>query len=148
MQNSAPAFTKSGVIGAARPTAANVKSDGAGTIGSDMFLILTADATNGTYIDYVRVLPVSSAAATSTTLSVIRIYASSIAAGATTNADTFLVAEVALPIQSAANSTLPVTPVDIPCNFRLPAGWTLLCSTHIVAVTNTANMCVAFGGNY
>jgi len=142
-----PQFTLNGVIGSARVTAANASSAGGGTIGTDIFKIVTADATNGTFIEFVRCMAIGTTP-TNTTATVLRLFASSITAGATTNADTFLIAEVALPITAADNAATAVNPLDIPVNFRLPAGWTLLVTNHAAPAANTNWIATAVGGDY
>ena len=145
--NSAPQFTKNGVIGSVLVTAANTSSAGGGTIGTDIFKFVTADATYGTFVEFVRCIAVATAA-TSTTASVMRIFASSVTSGATTSANTILIAEVAIPITAADNATTAVNSIDIPCNFRLPAGWTLLATNHAAPAANTNWRAIAFGGDY
>lgn len=147
MSNTAPNFTKDGVIGSARITAANTSSAGGGTIGTDIFRLLTADATSGTFIEFVRCIPIATTP-TTTTATVLRLFASSVTAGATTNADTFLIAEVALPASAADNTATAVNPIDIPLNFRLPASWTLLATNHAAPAANSNWIATAIGGNY
>lgn len=142
-----PQFTLNGVIGSARVTAANTSSAGGGTIGTDIFKVVTADATNGTFIEFVRCMAIATTP-TNTTATVLRLFVSSITAGATTNADTFLIAEMALPITAADNAATAVNPLDIPINFRLPAGWTLLVTNHAAPTANTNWIATAIGGDY
>ncbi len=145
--NTSPQFTTNGNIGSTTVTAANTKSDGAGTIATDIFLAFTAGA-NGAFVESVRWIPTGTTAATATTATVARIFASSQAAGATTSANTFLLAEVNLPSQSADSSTTAVSPIDIPLNQRLPASWTILVTNHAAPAANSANRAVVFGGDY
>jgi hypothetical protein len=147
MSNTAPQFTKNGVIGSARVTAANTSSSGSGTIATDIFKLLTSDPTSGTFIEFVRCIPVATTP-TTTTATVMRIFASSVTAGATTNADTFLLAEVALPASAADNSATAVNPIDIPLNFRLPNGWALLATNHAAPAANSNWLAIAVGGDY
>lgn len=144
--NATPQFTKNGVVGSAVSTAANTSSAGGGTIGTNIFLIIQADATNGTFIEFVRFIAVATAP-TSTTATVGRLFVST-AATVTTAADTFLLAEVTLPITAADNATTAVNPLDIALNFRLPAGSKLLFTTHAAPVANTNWRAVAVGGDY
>lgn len=148
MSNITPNFTKNGVIGSALATTANANSDGTGNITTGtMKVVVTADAVSGTFVEYVRVLPVATAP-TNTTATVGRLFASSITAGATTSADTFLLAEVALPAAAADNASTSNNPLDIAVNFRLPAGWTLLWSNHVAPAANTNWRATAIGGDY
>lgn len=144
--NTAPQFTEEGVIGSVLSTAANTSSTGSGTIGVDMFLVVTAGP-DGAVIEYVRVIPVATTP-TTTTATVGRLFASSQAAGPTTSANTFLLAEIALPAVGADNATTPIQPIDVPLNFRLPAGWTLLFSNHAAPAANSNWRATAIGGNY
>ncbi len=150
MHNTSPAFTKNGFANTSILALANVKSDGTGnlTTGVTMYKLLTADATNGSYVDFVRVMAVASAAATTTNATVIRIYVSTITTGATSAADTFCIAEIAIPAVSAANATTALNPFDLPINLRLAPSQTLLCSTHSVAAGSTTWNATVFGGDY
>lgn len=144
--NATPQFTKNGVIGSAISSAANTSSSGAGTIGTNIWKILTAGS-EGTFVECVRFLPVATAT-TTTTATVGRVFASSVTSGATTSADTFLVAETVLPAVSAGSASTAVNNLDVPVNFRLPAGWTLLFTTHAAPASNTNWRATAFGGDY
>jgi len=147
--NAVPAFCKNGNLGTPCVlTAANTKSDGAGTIGTDIFLAFTADSTNGSLVEYVRFVPTATVAATATTLTTARIFVSSLASGATTAANTTLLKEVQLPVQTADHSTTPTNEIDVPLNIRLPASYTILVTTHVVPVANTGWKATAIGGDY
>lgn len=145
--NTDPLFSKQGNTGAVKITAANVKNDGTGTIGTDIFKAFTAGA-NGAFVQKVRISQSASAAATATTATVFRVYISSITSGATTNADTFLWAEVALPVQTADQTVTATNPVEIPLGFALPANWTVLVSTHHAPAANTMVQAIVIGGDY
>ncbi len=145
--NATPQFTKNGIIGSVLVSAANTSSAGGGTVATDIFKAFTADATNGSFIDYVRCIVVATAP-TNTTATVGRIFASSVTSGATTSANTILLAEVALPITAADNATTASNWIDIPLNFRLPAAWTILVTTHAAPVAATNWRFVVIGGDY
>ena len=144
--NTSPQFTLNGVVGSALSIAGNTSSMGTGTIGVDIFLLVLAGL-EGTFIEYVRFIPVASTP-TSTTATVGRLFVSSVAAGATTAANTYLLGEVVLPVTAADNALTAVNPLDIAVNFRLPAGYTLLFTTHAAPVANTNWRGVAVGGDY
>ena len=146
--NAIPQFTKNGVVGTVVVTAANTKSDGTGTIGTDLFLALTADTTNGTYVERVDFIPGASVAATTTTATVGRVYLCSVTSGTPTVAQSRLLGEVALPAQSAANSTTAVQPASVMLGFRIPAGWAILVSTHAAPAANTHQRANVIGGDY
>lgn len=142
--NTSPIYGLTPLAPSVRLTAASAKSDGSGTIGTDIFLVLTAGA-NGTRIGRIRLMPTSSAAATATTATVARVFFSTQSSGATTNSNTFLVAEVQLASQSAANSTTPVVPVDVVLETPIPSGVSVLVSTHAAPAANTAWVATAMG---
>lgn len=146
--NTQPQFTLKGNIGFAVLTTANTKSDGTGTIATDLFVAFTADATNGSYVEFARIEGVASVAATATSATVVRLFASSKTSGATATTDTVLIAEIAIPAITADQTTTATNVYDVPLGFRLPAGWTILASTHIVNATNTSWRAVVFGGDY
>ena len=148
--NATPGFTKNGFANTSVLALANAKSDGTGNLTSSVtiYKLLTADSTNGSYCDFARIMCVASAAATNTVATVIRFYVSTITTGATTAADTFLVAEVALPIISADSATLAQNQVDVPLGLRLAASQTLLVSTHAAAASNTTWNVTLFGGDF
>ncbi len=147
--NALPQFCASGSLGTPQNmSAANTNGQGAGTIATDIYLLFTADATNGSLVEYVRIYPTASAAATNTAATVIRIFASSITTSTTTSANTHLLYEIAIPIVSADSASLAQLYYDVPLNIRLPASWTILATTHVVANANTAWKAVAVGGHF
>lgn len=148
--NTAPIFTDVPVIGRGlwnASSTANTDSDGSGTIGTDMILLITG-ATDGTFINKVRFSPAATAAATATTASVHRLFLSTQASGATTSANTSLIAEISAPNQTAAQTTAAIMALDIPLGFYIPSGVTLLWSMHHAAAANTLWHAVAFAGAY
>lgn len=144
--NAIPQFTKNGVVGSALATAANTSSMGTGTIETDIFKVLTA-GTDGTFVEFVRFLAVATTP-TNTTATIGRVFFSSVTSGATTSANTFLVAEIPLPVSAADNAAIALNPVDVAINCRLPAGFALLFTTHAAPVANTNWRATAFGGDY
>lgn len=146
--NTAPIFALTPNVGIGAPTAANTKSDGTGTIATDLFKAFTAGA-NGSFISKVRFCVTGTTAATTTTATVGRVYLSSKTSGATSpGVDTFLLGEVALPAQSADHSTNPSVPIDLLINQAIPAGWTILISTHAAPAAATSVQAVVYGGDY
>lgn len=118
-------------------TTANTRNDGNGTIGTDILLAYTSGS-GGAYIDRIRLHPVGLAAATATTATVGRIYFSTQASGATTNANTRLWQEVACPAQTTAQTATATFCIEIPVGVRLAASDTVLFSMHHAAAANTA----------
>ena len=129
-------------------TTANTKSDGTGTIGTDMLLCFTADSTYGAFVQKVRLMPQGSTAGTATTATVARVYRSTKTSGGTTNADTTLWAEQALPVVTADQTTIASIPIEIPLGFALAPGETILISMHHAAAANTSWGIHVIGGDY
>ena len=145
--NKQPIYTSVPDIGFVVIGAQNTKSDGTGTIGTDLWKAFTAGA-NGSYISKIRLNPTASVAASALAATVVRVFLSSQTSGATTTANTFLVGEYALGAQTADQTTTATFPIDIPMGFAIPANWTVLCSTHIVNNANTAWVAAVYGGDY
>jgi hypothetical protein len=146
--NTSPAFTRAANKGSVNITAGNTSSAGGGTIGTDIFLLFTADTNNGSFIPAVSFIPTASVAATATTATVARIFVSSQSSGATTTANTELRKEIALPSVTAASSTVAVYPIDIPLGIWLKAGQSLLVTNHVAPATNTAWRANVDAGDY
>lgn len=148
--NTAPIFTETPVVGAGAWTnssTANTTSTGAGTVGTSMVKLFTSGA-DGSFINRIRISPAGSTAATATTATVARFYISTITSGATTNADTFLFAEVACPAQTADQTTTATSYIEIPCGFYIPTGYFIHMSMHHAAAANTQWTALVLGGNY
>lgn len=146
--NTDPIFTRQGLKGSVLVTAANTSSQGGGTIGTDIFLAATCDATNGSFIQRVRWIPTATAP-TTTTATVGRIFLSTIASGATTSANTWLFHELVLPAIPADNATAAVNFFDIILGFAIPSGvQTILVTTHAAPAANTAWRALVIGGDY
>lgn len=148
--NTAPIFTDVPVVGMGIWTSsltANTKSDGAGTIATDMVKLFTAGA-DGAFINKIRLSPAASAAATATTATVARFYISTISSSTTTRADTQPFAEVACPAQTADQTTTATTFMEVPCGFYIPTGTYIHFSMHHAAAANTSWSVIVFGGNY
>lgn len=147
--NTSPIFSGAPAVGFGTLTG-NIgltRSDGVGTIGTDIFLMFTADATDGSYVSKVRI---SAAATTSTTMtaSVIRIYISSATSGATTAATAVLYQEVAVAALAAAHTTNATNCYEVAFNIMLPASYTILASIDDNLAANTRWQFLTFGGNY
>lgn len=143
-----PPFTNAQKIAGVEITAANTRSDGVGTIGTDIFLIGTPAGTDDAYLRYIALWPTASVAATSTTATVARAFLSTQSSGATTAADTHPIGERALVSQSAANSTTASLPVIIQFNGPVPTGMSVLVTNHAAPATNTKWKAVAHWGEY
>lgn len=145
--NASPIFGLTPVIGRVVIGAQNTKSDGTGTIGTDLWKGFTAGA-DGAYINKIRLIPTASVAATALAASVIRIFLSTLASGATATTDTSLFQEVAVAAQTADQTTSGVFYFDITVGFAIPANTTILFSTHIANNANTAWVANVIGASY
>lgn len=148
--NTSPIYTLTPKLGANTwlpATTANTKSDGTGTIGTDILLLATAGA-NGSFLNKIVLTPTASAAATGTTGTVGRVYLSTQASGATTNANTHLIAEVAAPAQTADQTAAAIAPITIPLGVAVPASTSILFSMHAAAAANTSWHAQLFYGDY
>jgi hypothetical protein len=135
--NTDPIFSKNGKHASVLVTAANTSSQGGGTIGTDIFLVGTTDATNGSFCQRVRFIPTATAA-TTTTATVGRVFLSSQASGATTSANTFLWNEVVLPAIAADNAATNALYFDVMFGFIPNPGSSILVTNHAAPAANTA----------
>jgi hypothetical protein len=148
--NTAPIFTAVPDFGGnvwTSSTTANTRSDGVGTIGTDMLLLYTSGA-EGSFLNKIRLQPVALVAATATTATVARLYISTVTSGATTASNTRCIGEIALPTQTAAQTTTATNFVELPLGFAIPTGYTVLMSMHHAAASNTAWQASMFAGDY
>lgn len=114
--NTAPIYTLLGSIqwGTSALTAANAAYDGTGTV----LPVFTADATNGGFVQRLRM----KAAGTNVT-TVARLFVNNGSTNATP-ANNILIDEITLPA-TTASSTVASVPVEIPLGFALPPGYVL-----------------------
>lgn len=145
--NRQPAFTRLGNHGGVLITAANTSSAGGGTIGTDIFLAYTADASNGSFIQTVRWAAVATAP-TTMTATVGRVYISSVTSGATTSANTFLWGEIALPNIGADNATTAGYVLEIPFGLWLKPDNTILVTNHAAPAANSNWRALVIAGDY
>lgn len=112
--NTSPVFSRLGTIGIAAPiTAAQNTYTGAG---ANDTLVFTADATNGNFIQRLRLKPAGSCTAT-----VMRIYINNGSTNATATNNTFF-GEIGLPT-TTATATAAMPDLDYPMNLALPPGY-------------------------
>jgi len=153
--NAAPIFSKAGIIGhtsvlngiTALATSNGAAATGVSALTGEMIVAATADVTNGSYIQRIRLRWVASAATTTTAVTV-RLYISTVSSGATLSTNTKCFEEIVLGIQAAASVTIATFPYDIACNFVLPAGSTILASVGAKPAANTEIHITTYGGNY
>lgn len=147
--NNDPIYSRVGALGTPlNITAANTSSQGGGTIGTDIFNVFTADASNGSFVREVRFNATATVAATATTATVARIFLSTQSTGSTTSSNTHLIGEVTLSSQSADSSTAATYPIIYPLNIPVPPGYSILVTNHAAPAANTAWKCMVIGGNY
>lgn len=145
-----PIYTLVPNVGTTRITAQQAtsgRSDGGGTIATDIFLAFTAGS-NGSFVRDIKIKPAATAAATATTATAIRVYISTQGSGATTSANTKLVDEVAVPSVTAASTTTPVPTFSVPLNFAIPSGTFILVGSGAAIAANTEFHVEVIGGDY
>jgi hypothetical protein len=145
--NTDPIWVRQPAIGSILITAANTSSQGGGTIGTDIFLAFTADATNGSWVERVRMMPTATAP-TATTATVLRVFVSTQASGTTTSANTYLAAELTVASVNADNASTAVNPHDMPIGFGIEPGQTILVTSHAAPAANTAWRATVIAGDY
>lgn len=138
-----PNIGLSGYIVAA--TTANVKSDGSGTIGTDLIKCGTAGA-NGSYLSKIRIFPVATTAATTLAATVLRFFLSSLASGATTAGTNTvpLCGDLAITAVAIDNTTAATQFYEIAINAWINPSYTILASTHIAAAANSGYIIVPY----
>lgn len=155
--NTNPIFTLTPNVGAVKisTTSAVPASDGAST-GATTVLMYSAFASgaNGSFVQKVRFNPVASAAGVNSVATVLRVYLSTVsttvgsAAGATTAANTMLLAEISVPAITSGSATAAATYFEIPLNIAIPTGRWILVSQHTAQTTNQSWQAQVFGGDY
>jgi hypothetical protein len=146
--NTNPIFTLTPNIGVAQIGAtANVKSDGAGTIGTDMMKAFTAGSA-GSYVSRIRFNPWASTAATVTVATVIRVFYSTLTSGTSASTNTYLLYEFAAAAQTADQTVTATFYIEVPLGFAMPTGSFLHCSSHIINNSSTGWVGIVFGGDY
>lgn len=146
--NTSPRFTKVAKVGFVGVTAANVKSDGSGTIATDMFLAFTADPTNGSFVERVRWVPTASVANQFTNPTVARIFLATAGSGVLTSANCVLLAEVSLPAWTIDHSTQGAPMYDVPIGIAIPPNTFIVVTNHVAPAANTVWRAVVIGGDY
>lgn len=144
-----PVFAQTPAVGPVAITAALTKSDGTATgIATDIFKAFTTGS-NGSYVQGVRVSQGATAAGTSTTATLLRVYLSTKTSGATTGGtDTWLLAEQMLPSQSADSASAPTATYFVPIGMVVPTGYTILVSTHHAPAANTVVSAIVVAEDY
>lgn len=148
--NNAPIYTGTPKVSGTRITTAQANSTGTGTIGTDYFLAFTAGA-NGSYVQRVRFILGGATANTASTAAVLRVYLSTQSSGSVTSSNTWLIQEVTAASQTPnviTTVTTPVFPIDVPLNFAIQSGYTILVGASAVTSANTVWTVTTYGGDY
>lgn len=133
--NTSPIFGLTPKNGSIAVTAANVSSEGEGTIATNIFLAYTAGS-NGSFIRSGYWVPTSTAS-TATTATIGRVFYSSQTSGATTNANTTLLRENTLASQTAGSTSAATFNVMALTNYALQASQTLLVTNQHAPAANS-----------
>jgi hypothetical protein len=146
--NTAPIYTLTPNIGKTTitQTSANTSSAGGGTVGTDIFKAFTAGA-NGSFLRKVRFLSVATAP-TSSVATTLRVFISTVGSGATTAADTFLLAEISVGVIASDAATAATNFYEYTHNDIVPAGSFIHVAQHVAQTANQNWIAVAFGGDY
>lgn len=125
MANTAPIYIRTSDVqlaGAVIGTSANTATDGTG---ANITQIFVADATEGSYVQYVRLKPISTIAATVARLWYCSDTGTFTPGTTNTAANTTMLAEVTIAAWTYSNTAASLT-YDIPVNMPLPPGTKLL----------------------
>ena len=129
-------------------TAATVVFDISGTIGTDIFKIFTADATNGGFVQKVRFKYAANGTTTSVA-AVLKVWISSVASGTPvigTNA--WFYDELAIPATGVMTTTTTQAVYEVPFNFALPLSYTILVKITVSQSASTGWLATVMAGKY
>jgi hypothetical protein len=116
--NPNPIFSKAGAVGGIGSTTLTTLTGDYTGVSANNILIFTSDATNGGFVQRIRLKAIGTNIAT-----VARIYINNGSTSVTATNNVFY-GEVSLPGTTAINTAATVD-VDYPMNFALPAGYKL-----------------------
>lgn len=129
-------------------TAASVVYDISGTIGTDIYKLFQADATNGGFLQKIRFKYAANGTTTSVA-AVLKLWISSVSSGTPTiGTQAWFFDEIALPATGALSTTAPAQVYEIPFNLALPAGYTVLAKITVSQSANTGWLATCFAGKY
>ena len=129
-------------------TAATTVYDISGTIGTDIYKIFTADATNGGFVQKVRFKYAANGTTTSNA-AVLRIWISSVASGTPTiGTQAWFYDEIAVPATGALTTTGTIPVYEVPFGFALPAGYTILVKITVSQSASTGYLASVIAGKY
>ena len=129
-------------------TAASVVYDISGTIGTDIYLCFTADATNGGFVQRMRFKYAGNTTTTSVA-AIMRIWIASVASGTPTiGTQAWLFDEIALPATGTLTTTTIAAAYEVPFGFALPPSYTILCKISVSQPANFGWMATTVAGKY
>lgn len=140
--NSDPIFSKAGAIGLAGGTGigTSIVSDYDGT-GANNVIVFTSDATNGGFIQRLRLKAKGTNA-----VSVARVYINNGSAN-TTAANNSFYGEISLPA-TTVSTTAATADVDYPMNFAIPAGYKIVVGISAASVLASGWSVTTIAGAY
>jgi hypothetical protein len=148
--NKEPIYTLTPHVESCVPVLVCAGTDGVGFVvsgGTVTHYIAFTPGANGSYVKEARIKIATTNGTTAVAATTIRFFISTVSSGATSSANTRMIAEVAIPtITPATTSASP--DFIVPLNFALETGKYLLCCTGVVANANTYYMVTTFGGDY
>jgi hypothetical protein len=150
--NNDPIYSKNGDVQSSGSSAliAAVNAslyNAAGTIGTDVYKVWQADASNGGYLQRVRVKYVANAT-TASNACVMKFFISSATSGAVTDTNSFFYDDLAIPTTSTLTTTAGNVSYDMLFNFALPAGWTVLVKITVAQPASCGFVATGIGGAY
>lgn len=128
-------------------TTANVNTTAPGTIGTNCFLAFTSGA-DGSYLQKIRFSFVSTTGVISSVSTTLQVYLSTNNTGATSAANTELLAIVQAAAQTVSTVTTAPYVIEIPFNYAIPASRYLLVTQSVAQTTNSNWQALVIGGNY
>lgn len=128
-------------------TAVNVNTTAPGTVGTNCFVAFTSGV-NGSYVQKFRFSFVSTTSVISSVATTLQVYSSTVNTGATTTANTDLLAIVQAAAQTVSAVTTAPYQIEIPFSFAIPANRFLLVAQSVAQNTNSNWQGLAIGGDY
>lgn len=148
--NTAPVYSYvSGVTGSALiTTAATLVHDISGTIGTDIYLAFTSDATNGGFVQRIRFKYAGNSTTTSNP-AIMKVWLSTVSTGTPTiGTQAWLWDTVALPATGALSTTATAGVYEIPFGFALPPSMSILCKITVSQPANFGWLATVIAGKY
>ena len=133
--NATPRFTRQANIGMCNVDAVCVSSDGTTLVGTSSSLAFSSDPTNGSFLEFARLYVTATATSTANAPATLRLFLSSTSSGNTTNANTHLISETAIPSITADVTTTATN-------------YFILASVGVAAAASTHNSLTVFGSDY